>query len=170
VSANAGKLVIVGRVSGPHGIKGWLKIQSFTEPKDNLLGYPEWVLRGREHEHAAVVEQASARGNAVLVKLHGIDDRDAALAWVGAQIAVPRSRLPACAPGEYYWTDLEGLQVRTPAGEVLGTVDHLLATGSNDVLVLDGERRLLIPFIQGSVIRSVDLDARVIVAEWFAQD
>ena len=166
MSAQARKLVTVGRVSGAHGVKGWLKIQSFTEPRENLLAYTAWILRRHEREHAAAVEHAQPQGRGVIAKLRGIDDRDAALAWTGAEIAIERSRLPPCGPGEFYWTDLEGLEVRTPEGALLGTVDHLLATGSNDVLVLAGDRQRLVPFINGDVIRSVDLDSRLIVADW----
>src|SRR5690606_439016 len=103
-----------------------------------------------------------------IVKLDGVDDRDAAREWVGAEIAVERRQLPPCGPGEFYWSDLEGLEVRTLEGEVLGTVDHLLATGGNDVLVLAGEKERLIPFVWETVIRSVDLDEGVIVADWAA--
>ncbi len=86
--------------------------------------------------------------------------------WIGAEIFVARAALPECAPDEYYWTDLEGLEVRTPTGERLGTVDHLLATGSNDVLVLAGAPQRLIPFVLGTVIRNVDLEGGFIVADW----
>jgi len=85
---------------------------------------------------------------------------------IGADIAVERSELPACEPGEYYWADLEGLEVVTPAGDRLGTVDHLVATGGHDVLVLAGKPERLIPFVHGAVIRGVDLVAGVIVADW----
>lgn len=168
--AQARKLVTVGRVRGAHGVRGWLKIQSYTEPQSNLSGYPRWILRRGTRELAATVEQVRAMPAALLAKLQGIDDRDAALEWYGADVAVERSALPPCAPGEYYWTDLEGLEVRTTEGTVLGTVDHLLATGSNDVLVLAGERERLVPFVLDDVIRSVDLDTGVIVADWPADD
>lgn len=166
MSSRAGKLVTVGRVRGAHGVKGWLKIQSYTEPLDRLADYHGWVLRRGDHEQAVAVEQFRAQAGALLAKLRGVEDRDAAAAWTGAEIAIARSQLAPCEPGDYYWTDLEGLEVRTIDGELLGTVDHLLATGSNDVLVLSGARARLVPFVMGAVIRSVDLDAGVIVADW----
>lgn len=158
--------MVVGRVSGAHGIKGWLKVRSYTQPAANLAGFSVWRLRRGDGERSVAVREARAAPGGVVAKIEGIDDRDAALAWVGADVAVERSELPPCEPGEYYWIDLEGLEVRTPDGAVLGTVDHLLATGSNDVLVLEGERQRLIPFVRGDVIRSVDLDGGVIVADW----
>jgi 16S rRNA processing protein RimM len=102
----------------------------------------------------------------VIAKLRASDDRDAAYALIGGEIAVPRDRLAPLPPGEYYWTDLEGLEVRTLEGVSLGRVDHLLATGAHDVLVLDGEPARLIPFVPGAVVRSVDLANGLIVADW----
>jgi len=112
------------------------------------------------------VERGAPNGNGVIAKLQGSDDRDGAYALIGAEIAVPREHLAPLPPGEYYWTDLEGLAVRTPEGVPLGRVHHLIATGAHDVLVLDSEPPRLIPFVPGAVILSVDLANGVIVADW----
>lgn len=170
MSAKARKLVTVGRVSGVFGVKGWVKVESYTEPRDNVVRFGVWTLQLRGVTTAIEVEQGQAHGTQVVAKLRGIDDRDKARELVGAEIAVEREELPPCGPGEYYWTDLEGLEVRTPSGEVLGTVERLLATGSNDVLVLAGKPERLIPFLMGSVIQTVDLETGVIVADWSADD
>jgi 16S rRNA processing protein RimM len=166
VSANTRKLVMLGRVSGVHGLRGWVKVHSYTEPRANIVDYDVWTLRRRGGERTIEVEDAREQGANVVAKLRGVDDRDAARELVGADIVVERSALPECAPGEYYWTDLEGLAVVTPGGERLGVVDHLVATGGHDVLVLAGRPERLIPFVHGAVIRSVDLDAGLIVADW----
>jgi 16S rRNA processing protein RimM len=165
VSANTDKLVTLGRISGVHGVKGWVKVHSYTEPRANIAGFGVWIVSRRGVTSVLEVEDSRSGGGSVVVKLKGIDDRDEARGWIGAEIAVERMALPECAPGEYYWTDLEGLEVRAVDGAVLGKVDHLLATGGNDVLVLDRADRM-IPFVPGSVIRSVDLEAGVIVADW----
>jgi 16S rRNA processing protein RimM len=168
VSAKTRKIVVLGRVSAVHGVQGWLKIQSYTEPRDNIARFETWILRRNGSEQTVEIEGVRAHGRAMLAKLRGVDGREQAAQWIGADVAVERARLPRCAPGEYYWVDLEGLEVRTPQGEVLGTVDHLLATGSNDVLVLSGEGQRLIPFVMGDVIRSIDLEEGLIVADWSA--
>ena len=160
------KWVILGRVSGVFGVKGWLKVQSYTEPRDNIVGFGAWTLRMNGVDHAFDVEEGHSHAGSVVAKLHGLDDRDRARDWVGADIVVPREQLPKIAAGELYWTDLEGLEVRTTTGTVLGTVDHLLATGGNDVLVLDSSPRLLIPFVAGEVVKEVDLKAGLIVVDW----
>ena len=165
MSAKTDKLVTLGRISGVHGVKGWVKVHSYTEPRSNIAGFRGWIVSRRGVTSLLEVEDSRGGGGNVVVKLKGIDDRDEARAWIGAEIAIERAALPECAPGEYYWADLEGLEVRTVDGVSLGKVDHLLATGGNDVLVLDRADRL-IPFLPGAVIRSVDLEAGVIVADW----
>ena len=160
------KWVILGRVSGVFGVKGWLKVQSYTQPRDNIVGFGAWTLRMNGVDHAFEVEDGQSHAGSVVAKLHGIDDRDGAREWIGADIVVAREQLPALAEGELYWTDLEGLEVRTTSGIVLGKVDHLLATGGNDVLVLDSVPQRLIPFVAGAVVKKVDLEMGLIVVDW----
>jgi 16S rRNA processing protein RimM len=166
VSAKPTKWVTLGRVSGVFGVKGWLKVQSYTEPRDNIARFGTWMLRMNGTDRPFDVEEGHSHGGSVVAKLRGIDDRDVARDWVGADIVVERERLPPTREGELYWTDLEGLEVRTTNGVVLGKVDHLLATGGNDVLVLDSTPACLIPFILGSVVQEVDLAAGRIVVDW----
>lgn len=158
--------VTLGRIGGAHGVRGWLKVHSFTEPRENILAYRRWRLDTGAGLVDVEVEAGRLHGRTVIAKLTGTDDRDAALEWVGAHVGVPRSALPELAPGEYYWRDLEGLAVVTTAGEPLGRVDHLLETGAHDVLVLDGDGRRLIPFVLGEIVREVDLGGGRIVVDW----
>jgi 16S rRNA processing protein RimM len=160
------RLVTLGRISGVYGVRGWVKVHSYTEPRDNVVGFARWTIQARDEERTVEVEDGRAQGAGVVAKLRGVDDREAARALIGADIKVERSALPKCEPGEFYWADLEGLEVVTPAGDRLGTVDHLVATGGHDVLVLAGPAQRMIPFVQGAVIRDVDLAAGVIVADW----
>ena len=160
------KWVILGRVSGVFGVKGWLKVQSYTEPRDNIVGFGAWTLRLKGVDHSFEVEEGHSHAGSVVAKLHGLDDRDLARDFVGAEIVVAREQLPAIGADELYWTDLEGLEVRTTTGTVLGRVDHLLATGGNDVLVLDGSPQRLIPFVVGTVVKQVDLGRKLIVVDW----
>lgn len=159
-------LVRLGRISGVHGIKGWVKVHSYTEPRDNVVRYDTWLLEQDGVTRSVQIEAGGGQGKNVLAKLRGVADRDAAEQLIGAEIVVERVALPPCEPGEYYWADLEGLAVHDPAGKPLGVVDHLLATGAHDVLVLEGDGSRLIPFVADRVVRSVDLDARIIVVDW----
>ena len=166
MSARDGKLVTLGRISGVFGVKGWLKIHSYTEPRENVVGFDAWILRRDGVDRHVTVEAGRRHGAGVVAKIEGVDDPDRAREWVGADVLVERSALPPCEPGDYYWTDLEGLEVRTVDGETLGKVDHLIATPGHDVLVLEGTPQKLIPFVLDDVIRSVDLEHGVIVADW----
>jgi len=158
--------VVVGRISGIYGIKGWVKVFSYTQPRENILGYAQWMLRGAGGCQTLKLSDGRRQGAGVVACLEGIDDRDRARRLIGAEIVINRSQLAAAGEDEYYWIDLMGLEVQTLDGEVLGMVDHLLATGANDVLVVRGERERLIPFIQGDVVAGVDLEQGLIRVDW----
>jgi 16S rRNA processing protein RimM len=169
VSVKQQKWVTLGRVSGVFGVKGWLKVQSYTEPRDNLAEFGVLTLRLDATDSRFEVEESQSRSTGgVAVKLRGIDDRDRAREWVGADVVVEREQLPTARAGEHYWADLEGLEVVDLTGVVLGKVEYLLATGANDVLVLGGAQQRLIPFIVDAVVKDVDLDLGRIVVDWSA--
>lgn len=158
--------VVLGQVSGVFGVKGWVKVRSHTDPREAILDYPNWMLKRGDAWQSVVLEDGQPHGKSVIAKLENTNDRDAAAALIGVDIAVPREDLPATGMGEYYWADLEGLKVVRRDGRTLGTVTALMATGANDVLVVDGDREMLIPFVMGEVILEVDLAAGVISVEW----
>ena len=168
MSGAPSRLVTLGRVSGVVGVKGWIKVHSHTEPRENIVDFDSWILRHDGEDLRVTVEEGRRQGNNVVAKLEGIDDRDQARDMIGAEIAVERDALPPPEPGEYYWTDLEGLAVRNAAGESLGRVSYLFSTGEHDVMVLTGDRERLIPFVLERIVREVDLDAGVIVVDWDA--
>ena len=165
------RFLIVGRIVGAHGIKGWVKIHSYTEPADNLLGYRDWKIRRRDRWEPIEIDNGQQHGKGLVAHIRGVDHRDVAELLKGCDIAIPRSQLPALETNEYYWHQLEGLAVY--AGDtLLGRVDHLMETGANDVLVvracegsLDGRERL-IPWAWKQTIRAVDLDAGRIEVDW----
>jgi 16S rRNA processing protein RimM len=160
-------MVVMARVAGPFAVKGWVKLQVYTERVDGLLDYPVWWIGGDGSWAPAEVEDGAAHGAALVAKLKGIDDREAAAALSGREVAVPRSALPGSEEGEYYWADLEGLRVSNLDGQPLGVVSELLETGANHVLVVHGERERLIPFV-GAVVKSVDLARGELVVDWGA--
>jgi 16S rRNA processing protein RimM len=156
----------MGRVAAPFGVKGWVKITPFTASPAAFAGYRRlWVGKAGDWREIAVVESA-VHGATVVARLAGCEDRDAAARLKGTELAVPREALPAAGPGEYYWADLVGLEVVNEAGEPLGKVAGLFATGANDVLrVGDGKGERLLPFV-GTVVKKVDLAARRIEVDW----
>ena len=160
------KFVILGRVSGLHGVKGWFKVHSYTDPRDSIVEFDTWVLRTDDDEQTVELEDGKKHGRTVVAKLKAIDDRDQAKALVGAEIAVERDALAPCQPGEYYWTDLEGSTVVTAQGDTLGRLDYLFETGGHDIMVVAGDCQRLIPFVHEKVVREVKLDQHVIVVDW----
>lgn len=166
MSAQSDRIILLGEITGAHGVNGWVKVHSFTEPRTNLLDYRRWLLERDGAWQATDVERARESGKKLVAKFAGIDDRDSAAALTGTAIGVRRSAMPPPAPNEYYWADLEGLSVRNLEGDVLGTVERLVATGANDVLVLSGEGERLIPFVEGETVRRVDLEAGEILVDW----
>ncbi len=160
-------LINVGEVSGVFGVKGWIKVFSFTQPRENILNYSPWYLqKGSETKQIKVIE-GRRQGNLVVAALDGIDDRDQAAALSGWKILIEKRQLPPAEEGEYYWADLIGLRVENKQGIALGVVDHLLETGANDVLVVkEDKKERLIPFLQPQTIVSIDLDLGMIVVDW----
>lgn len=157
----------MGRVSAPFGVKGWIKVQPYTAAMSNLLAYTTWWLGRNERWLEQRVTQSRVQGRTVVAKLEGCEDRDAATLFNGAQVAVPRDALPKAAANEFYWADLIGLKVVNDAAQDFGRVVRILQTGANDVLVVQGERERLIPFI-AEAIGQVDLAGGVIRVNWGA--
>lgn len=161
-----GKPVILGRVTGLYGVKGWLKVHSYTEPREAILDYKDWSLLRDGSWQSVRLAEGKRHGKSVIARLESVDDRDDAAAYVGDDIGVAREQLAEVGRGEYYWADLEGLQVVHTDGRTLGKVAYLLATGANDVLVVQGNQEILIPFVQKEVIKDVDLTNGVIKVHW----
>jgi 16S rRNA processing protein RimM len=163
----AGKWVVMGRIAAPFGVLGWVKVQPFTEEIDGLLNFPVWNIGRGEQWREVKVLDSEVHHKTLVARLDGCNDRDAAAALKGLEVAVPRAALPEAPENEYYWSDLIGLEVVNVQGEVLGKVTELLETGANDVLVVEGERERLLPFT-AQVILKVDLAAGRISVDWGA--
>lgn len=161
---------MLGRIVGHHGLRGELKLYSYTAPPEQIFDYRTWRLKaadGREMELKRI--NGKTHGKTLTISLPGVLDRDAAAAaaWMDAEISVARAALPPLAEGEFYWADLEGLEVVTLEGASLGKVSHLISTGANDVMVVrDAERERLLPFVPGQWVQQVDLAAGRIVVDW----
>lgn len=169
--ASADELVVLGKISSVHGVRGEVKVYSFTDPIDNLLDYRSWMLRQGDELRQVELVRGRLQGRFLVAKLKGLDDRNEARALTGFEVCVPITQLPRLDEGEYYWHQLEGLRVIDQSGRLLGRIDHLLETGANDVLVvrpcvgsLDDRERLL-PYTEQCVMR-VDLSAGEMRVDW----
>lgn len=167
MSAQSELMVVLGKVSGAFGVKGWVKIHSYTEDMADIFNYQPLYFKVNQEWKLVKLVDHQQQSKGLVAKFEHILDRDLAIKLTGTEIAVLRSQLPVLEEDEYYWSDLEGLTVRTISGTVLGKVDHLFETGANDVLVVKhatGEYWL--PWVMNSVIKHVDLAARLIEVDW----
>lgn len=162
--------ITVGTISGVYGLKGWVKVHSYTDPREGILKYSPWLLQTGGRWTEMVLTTGRRHGRGTVVKLAGCDHPDQARRLVGCEVAVTRAQLPDPDEDDYYWADLVGLAVRTTEGQELGRVERLLETGANDVLVVRGERERLIPFVATRVVTRVDLDQQLIVVDWDPED
>ena len=156
--------IALGYISAVHGIKGWVKVNSWTRPMEAILQYQPWLL-GEDRKPVTIVD-GRKQGKGIAALLPGFENREQAVSLVGLQIFIGRDQLPETDEDEYYWSDLEGLEVKTTNGELLGRVERLMETGANDVLVIRGNREHLVPFIQGQYVTRVDLEDGTIEVDW----
>lgn len=169
-SSDDAERLVVGRISGVYGVKGWVKVHSDTEPRQGITGYSPWYLRKNPHGpwRAYTVEAGRPHGKTIIAKLEGCDDRDLAQALAGAEIAIDTNQLAELGENEYYWRDLVGMRVVNTDDVELGIVSGLMETGANDVLVVadDDGRERLVPWTFGLAVLEVDTKGRCIRVDW----
>jgi 16S rRNA processing protein RimM len=164
--------IILGYISKAYGVKGWVRVCSYTDPSHNIFTYQPWQLLLGEAWQEVKLRQGKCYGKGLIAQLQGCDDRCQAEAYAGVTIAIANNSLPTLNEGEYYWQQLMGLDVKTNSDVKLGKVDQLLATGANDVLVVQGNARSidmkerLIPWLPDQVITHVDLLKGIIWVDW----
>lgn len=165
--------IVVGKIGAVYGVKGWLKVHSFTEEQEAILDYFPWSLKLGNKVQTVEVTDWRKHNKGLVVKIDNIDDRDVAQTLVSSEIFVDKTKLPELPDGEFYWRDLIGMTVVTDKGYDLGQVSDLLETGSNDVLVVKanrndgfGKKERLIPYLEDQVVKSVNVENKQICVDW----
>ena len=180
----ANAMLVVGKITGCYGIKGWVKIHPYTDPQENFLEFGHWMLKRREGLEPVEFDAGRRQGKGLVAHIAGVDDRTLAESYRGFEVVVAAGSLPDLEEDDYYWSQLQGLQVwcsdQSPEASaervLLGSVDYLIETGANDVLVVKpsegsiDDRERLIPYLLGDVVTTVDLDQAVIEVSWFLDD
>lgn len=182
MSESGSSELTAGKISGVYGVKGWVKIHSYTDPEENLFAFGAWWLKRRGSLEPVDFDQWKRHGKGMVAHIAGVDDRTLAESFRGLSIVVEADRLPALEEGDFYWHQLQGLQVwgREPGSSdervLLGTVDYLIETGANDVLVVKAggdsidERERLIPYLPGEVVTRVSLEEAVVEVDWYLEE
>jgi 16S rRNA processing protein RimM len=166
VTKSPDEYIPVGKVGATYGIKGWVKIHSFTEWVGSIFDFTPWYLEDAHGWQLTKVSDGREHGKGLIAKFNGFDNPEQSRLLTGKVIAIKRSQLPRLEKNEFYWSDLEGLTVIDQSGKVLGTVLYILDTGANDVLIIKNDKEYAIPYLPGSVILSVDLEKREIHVDW----
>jgi len=165
----------VGRILGPFGVQGWVKVQAFTERPASLGEFARWIVQTREGWKEMAIAEFEVHSKGPVARLEGCSDRDAAFLFRGCDVAVTRGDLGEPEEGTLYWVDLVGLEVVNEGGEALGNVEGLFESGETSVLVVRGQppsgtgssvkRERLIPFVP-QYVKAVDRDAKRITVDW----
>jgi len=158
--------VVVGKFGRPQGIKGLVRVISFTEPRENVLSYPNWSMQLRGVWHDVKRTHDDITPQHLLTRIEGYTTREQVAELTNATIAVPKTALPSLEDGVFYWHQLVGMQVVHEQGQILGTIESIFATGSNDVLVVVGEKKRLIPYLLDDVIQNINTDTGTMTVCW----
>ncbi len=163
------KEILIGKIGAPHGVKGQVRVFSYTDPIENIVDYQPWRFKRQGQEIALQVVKKTVVDKMLLVQFADIVDRDQASQLTHTEIYVDRAKLPVLNEGEYYWSDLQGLTVINLDGFKFGRVTHLLSTGANDVMFVEGEKSYCLPYLPDSVIKKIDLAKQEIIVDWPAE-
>ncbi len=157
----------MGRIVGPFGIQGWLKVKPFTEAPGGLGEFNRWLVGAPDGWREMAIEDFEVHSKGPVAKLAGCEDREGAERLRGCDVAVTRAELGDADDGSLYWVDLVGLEVFDESGAELGKVEALFETGETSVLVVKGAKERMIPFVP-AYVKSVDREAKRITVEWKA--
>ncbi len=158
--------VMLGKITGLYGVHGWVKVFSYTKPITNILNYSPWQVYQQGQWQTLLVPESQAHGKGIVARIETCRDRNEAVQFLGADIAIYREQLPPLPENEYYWSDLVGLTVINQENIILGQVDYLLETGANDVLVVKGKQERLIPLVFDEIVLEVNLAQRWLRVVW----
>ena len=162
--------LVIGRIGGVYGVKGWLKIFSFTRPSKNIFSYSPWILEIDDIFHEINCEEFRKNGENYVVKILGVNNPEDASRYTNCDIAITEEQLPRLNDGEYYWRDLIAIKVINQNGDLLGKVSEIIETGANDVFVITnknkGQHKILIPYVMGLFIRDIDLTTQTMNVDW----
>lgn len=159
-------IITLGKINGVFGVKGWVKVYSYTAHQDDILSYKSWYLKQGGEWKKAKLLTGQRQGKGIVASIEGVTDRDQALALYDTLVGTLREALPELPGDQFYWSDLAGLDVFTVDEQKLGKISHLFETGANDVMVVVGDRERWIPWLMNDVVKKVSLDEGIVQIDW----
>jgi 16S rRNA processing protein RimM len=156
---------LIGTINGLFGIQGWVKIFSHTQPRKNILNYQPWHIQVDGVWKTLEISKGRVQGKTIVAQIKNVNDRELARGYIGTDIYIEKSQLPVLNKGEYYWEDLIGLTVINTTNITLGKVVNLMDTGSNNILVVEGDKEHLVPYIVPFLLE-VDMKNQQILVDW----
>jgi 16S rRNA processing protein RimM len=159
------KRLLIGQINGLFGVQGWVKLFSYSNPRKNILSYQPWHIQIDGEWHTLEIVKGRVQGKTIVAQLKGVNDREVARGYIGTEIYIEKSQLPKLSKGEYYWDELAGLEVRNKEGVILGKISYMVDTGSNNVMVINGDKEHWVPYIEPFLI-SIDMDSRQVLVDW----
>lgn len=172
--SHASDTLVIGKIGAPYGVKGWVKITSYTHELEGVFAYSPWLL-GQEQgdKKQYIVDQWRTHNKGLVAKLVGVENRDDAESIKNLEISIKAEQLPHLADNDFYWRELVGMQVVTEQGYSLGVVKELFETGANDVMLIKanlndafGHKERMVPYLLDQVIKQVDRQAKTIKVDW----
>ncbi|MDP5030267.1 MAG: ribosome maturation factor RimM [Paraglaciecola sp.] len=165
--------LVVGKIGAPYGVKGWVKITTYTHEQDGVFAYSPWLLGQGQELKEYVVDQWRTHNKGLVAKLVGVETRDDAESIKNLEISIKAQQLPQLADDDFYWRELVGMQVVTEQGYSLGVVKELFETGANDVMLIKanlndafGQKERMVPYLLDQVVKQVDREAKTIKVDW----
>jgi 16S rRNA processing protein RimM len=171
--SHASDTLVVGKIGAPYGVKGWVKITTYTHEQDGVFAYSPWLLGQGQDNKEYVVDQWRTHNKGLVAKLVGVETRDDAESIKNLEISIKAQQLPQLADDDFYWRELVGMQVITEQGYSLGVVKELFETGANDVMLIKahlndafGQKERMVPYLLDQVVKQVDREAKTIKVDW----
>ncbi|MGO4894050.1 ribosome maturation factor RimM [Flavobacterium sp. W21_SRS_FM6] len=165
--------LVVGKIGAPYGVKGWVKITTYTHEQDGVFAYSPWLLGQGQELKEYVVDQWRTHNKGLVAKLVGVETRDDAESIKNLEISIKAQQLPQLADDDFYWRELVGMQVVTEQGYSLGVVKELFETGANDVMLIKanlndafGQKERMVPYLLDQVVKQVDREVKTIKVDW----
>lgn len=168
------ELLVLGQITSTFGVKGWVKVFSYTQPKENIFSYTPWLIKQNNQQVALKLMQGKTQGKGLIAKLEGVNSPEDAAEYLGKDLYLDPANLPVLEEDDFYLNQVLGFKVINLQDELLGEVAGFIETGANDVVIvkpciasLDKQERL-IPLVLPQIVKQANFEAGTLIVDWHA--